>query len=184
MSSLQAGIANLYTRINPAELGNYRIQTSLGKGKLITAFGNSMRADDAVAGIVLERLAVSGELPDNIELKWHSSPINLVSAIISKKYKKVVIVDAIFFNHRPGDWIRFNLNVKTAQPVYQNTCHSIHSLGLVEVLQLCSALNLELPEMVIYGVQPEEVKFSRKLNDAVQKSIPEICIAIMDDIKK
>jgi hydrogenase maturation protease len=184
LSDLQAGIALSKTSRNPTGLGINRNQPFPGEGKLIAAFGNSMRADDAAAGIVLERLAGSGELPDNIQLRWHASPINLLSAFISKKYKKVIIVDAIFFNHKPGDWIRLNLNTKTAPIVYQNTYLSIHSMDLIEVLELCLTLNIELPDIVLYGVQPKEVNFSRKLSDAVQNSIPDICIAILEDIKK
>jgi len=184
LSDLQACTGSPDTLSDPGDLGGCQNRTPPRDGKLIAAFGNSLRADDGVGGNILDRLEMCGELPENIQLQWNASPANIVDAIISKKYEKVIIVDAVFFNTNPGDWKRFILNGKTAPTICQNTHRSIHSMDLVEILELCSALNIELPEISIYGVQPKEVNFSKKLSVSVQKSIPDVCIAILEDLRK
>lgn len=184
MSDLQACTGAPDTLADPADLGGCQNRTPPRDGKLIAAFGNSLRADDGIGGNILDRLEMCGELPENIQLQWNASPANIVDAIFSKKYEKVIIVDAVFFNQNPGDWEQFTLNVKTAPTICRKTHFSIHSMDLIEILELCSALNIELPEISIYGVQPKEVNFSKKLSVSVQKSIPDVCIAILEDLRK
>jgi hydrogenase maturation protease len=184
LSDLQACTGSPDTLSDPGDLVGCQNRTPPRDGKLIAAFGNSLRADDGVGGNILDRLEMCGELPENVQLQWNASPASIVDAIISKQYKKVIIVDAVFFNQNPGNWKQFSLNVKTAPKVWQKTHLSIHSMDLIEILELCSALKIDLPEISIYGVQPKEVNFSKKLSVSVQKSIPDVCIAILEDLRE
>lgn len=150
---------------------------------LVTALGSSMRGDDGVGIVVLERLAKYGNLPDNIYFQYDGSPVHLMDAFLSQRFRKVMIVDSAYLNQNPGEWQRFTLNENIILNLDRNTNISMHGLGLAGVLELCNALKIELPEIVIYGVQPKEVNFSNELSDIVQNAVPAICSSILKDLR-
>jgi len=151
---------------------------------LVAALGCSMRGDDGVGIAVLERLTKCGCLSENIYFQTDGSPINLMNAFLSHKFGTVIIIDSANIHQTPGDWQRFTLNEKKLVTLDENTKISIHNFGLAEVLELCNVLNIELPEIVIYGVQPKEVDFSNNLSDVVQNAVSAIYSSILEDLRK
>ncbi len=150
---------------------------------LVTALGSSMRGDDGVGIVVLDRLTKYGNFPDSIYFHYDSSPLHLMDAFLSQKFRKVIIVDSAYLDQNPGEWQRFILNDNIVLNFDRNTNISMHGLGLAGVLELCNALNIGLPEIVIYGVQPKEVNFSNELSDIVQNAVPAICNSILKDLR-
>lgn len=154
------------------------------ENKLVVALGCTMRGDDGVGIAVLERLAKCGCLPENVYFQNDGSPVHLMDAFLTHKFGTVIIVDSAYINQAPGDWQRFTLDEKILVSLDRYSKISINKLGLAEVLEICTALKMELPKIVIYGVQPKEVDFSYNLSDVVQNAVSPIYRSILEDLRK
>ena len=153
-------------------------------GILIAALGNSLRGEDGVGIAVVERLSTFGILPQNIHFQSTGSPSDLLEAMFNQRYRKVIVVDAAYMNQEPGEWQRLVLGENTILDPELTAEISMHNLGLGGILELCSALNVKLPEIIIYGVQPDQIGISCGLSDTLQSALPEICSFITEDILK
>lgn len=149
---------------------------------LVMAFGNSLRGDDGVGKAVLERLAKCGRLTEDIYIQCNASPINLLEAVLSHRFRRVILVDAAYMQEAPGVWQRISLQGKVLFSPTRRSAISMHDFGLAEVMELTAALNRQLPEIILYAVQPQEVKLSDVLSDAVQEAVPTICCSILEDL--
>jgi hydrogenase maturation protease len=64
-----------------------------------------------------------------------------------------------------------------------SSCKTLHNASLAEVLALAEVLNITLPEIIIYGVQPGEIEWSLSLSEPVCRIIPDVCTAILNDLE-
>jgi hydrogenase maturation protease len=81
---------------------------------------------------------------------------------------------------RPGEWARLrteDLNLPRAAGGL-----SSHGPGLIEALELGSAIGLAVPEVVIYGIQPGDSDWSTELSHPVRTAVPAVCEAIVEDL--
>jgi hydrogenase maturation protease len=155
---------------------------SIGSGTLILAFGNALRGDDGFGPVVLEALEEADRLPSNVCIADGDS-YGLLTAILTGEYRRVIIVDAVDMGRSPGEWIRFRPEDTSFLPVEINSRTTLHNANVVEALELGNALGLELPEIVIYGVQPQDLGWTHGLSDPVQMAVMQVCEAISSEIK-
>ena len=165
-----------------SSLQSYHDPASITSDTLIVALGNPLCGDDGVGMAVLETLEKSERLPKNVTLQFDGSPDNLLDALLTHNYRSVIIVDSAFVQRSPGEWVRFTLQEAILKSGNPNINISMHNTGLAEVLALSTVLKIVLPEIVIYGVQPMEVKWFYGLSDAVKMAVPGICVSILEEL--
>lgn len=93
-------------------------------------------------------------------------------------WDRVVIVDAAELGRRPGEFLRFT--PEDVHLVGSLVSLSSHSAGLADALALARALGRPLPEIVIYGVQPERMDWEEGLSPAVEAALPRLVEEILD----
>lgn len=95
-------------------------------------------------------------------------------------WDRVVVVDTADVGREPGQFVRFT----PAQARLSQTADrfSLHHAGLGEVLALAGALDLALPEMVIFGVQPAEIGWGEGLSPAVEAALSALADAVIAEI--
>jgi hydrogenase maturation protease len=152
-------------------------------GILVTAFGNSLRGDDGIGPAVLQALAKLDELPREIVL-LEGDAWALASALQSTCYRRVILLDAMDMGCPPGVWQRLDLGEHSSfkQKVRQQA--DTHKLNLDTMLALLEIIGVPLPELIVYGVQPQAMSWSAGLSESVQKTIPTLCKQILKDIRK
>jgi hydrogenase maturation protease len=165
-----------------SSLQSYQDTASIASDTLIITLGNPLCGDDGVGVTVLETLEKSERLPKNVALQFDGSPDNLLDALLTQNYRSVIIVDSAFVQRSPGEWVRFTLQDTILKSGNPNRNISMHNTGLAEVLALSTVLKLELPDIVIYGVQPMEVKWFYGLSDAVKMAVPGISTSILEEL--
>jgi len=145
---------------------------------LILALGNPLRGDDGVGLQVLEALKRCEDLPEGITLLG-GDEYDLMAALMTGKYRRVVIVDAADFGGTPGKWTRLTMNgIGYAGVKSRGT---LHNISITEVLSLSEALKITLPEIVVYGVQPLNVMWSPALSEPVEKAVEKVCETIFKE---
>ncbi len=149
---------------------------------LILALGNPLRGDDGVGVAILETLVCEGALPEGITL-LDGGIAGLETVLLMQGYQRVIIIDAAEIGQVPGVWMRFAPSKAVLQPRNADLQGTLHNAGLTEALTLGEALGILPPEIVIYGVQPQEVGWSPELSAPVQQAVPLICAAILEEIQ-
>lgn len=95
---------------------------------------------------------------------------------------RVILVDAAEMGLAPGEIRRFTADQVTLTGSAQRL--SLHRSGVADALALARALNIELPKIVFFGIQPASVEWRASLSPAVQAAVPRVIAAILDELNQ
>lgn len=145
----------------------------LAKHTLLLGLGNVLLGDEGVGVHVVRRLQ-SMPLPPEVEaLDGGTSGFELLSHCRGRK--KIFIIDAVKLEAEPGAMFRFAPEDLT-QP--RAPAFSAHEGGVHELLHFCKTL-APRPEVIIYGVVPEETqRMSLELSAPLARRLEEIAARI------
>jgi hydrogenase maturation protease len=147
---------------------------------LVLGLGNPLRGDDGIGPRVIEALNRCG-LPEGVTaLDAGTGGLDLLHVL--EGWKRAIIVDAADVGREPGQFVRFTPD--EARFVGSEDATSLHNVGLAEVLALAAALGQPLPELVIFGVQPEKIDWGEGLSPAVEAALPALVEAVLDQVNK
>ena len=147
---------------------------------LILGLGNPLRGDDGVGPRIVEELS-GRQLPQGVQvLDGGNGGLDLLRVL--EGWRRVVVVDAAEVGQDPGEFVRFTPEeVRLAEA--PNSL-SLHNAGLGEALALAEALEQRMPEIVIFGVQPERVGWGGELSSAVEAALPALADAILEEVSR
>ncbi|MCX7854479.1 MAG: hydrogenase maturation protease [Anaerolineae bacterium] len=149
--------------------------TGSGRRTLILGLGNPLRGDDGIGPRVVAELLRRG-LPDGVEaVDGGTSGLDLLHLL--EGWERVIIVDAAELGREPGEFLRFT--PEDARLVGSLVSLSSHTAGLADALALARALGQKLPDIVIYGVQPERMDWEEGLSPAVEVALPDLIEEIL-----
>ncbi|MBN1311833.1 MAG: hydrogenase maturation protease [Anaerolineae bacterium] len=151
------------------------------KNTIILCLGNLLRGDDGVGIAVHNRLAAEASLPEDVDLVDGGTP-GLETVLLLQGYQRAIIIDAADMGRRPGEWVRFSHREASLQSADMALRGTLHSAGLAEALVLGDALDVLPSEIVIYGIQPQEIGWAEGLSELVQAAVPAICAAVLDEV--
>jgi len=150
--------------------------------QLVLGLGNTLRGDDGAGAAVIEALDKRADVPADVRLVDGGTP-GLETVLILQGCARVIIVDAAAMGLAPGAWARFNREDAKLRGTYGGLRGTLHGAGLAEALELGAALGILPGEIIIYGIQPHDVDWSVGLSEEVRRVLPDVCSAIIDDLK-
>ncbi len=148
------------------------------KRTLILGLGNPLQGDDGVGCYIAETLQRQ-TLPDDVEVIDGGTPgIGLLNLFEGRQC--VIIVDAAEMGMNAGEYRRFEPHeiVLTGS----NQRFSLHRTGVIDALALARVLNIALPKIVFFGVQPARVEWRETLSPAVQAALPRVIEAVLREV--
>ncbi len=149
------------------------------KPVLILGLGNPLQGDDGVGCRVAQELE-GRTLPDDVEVMDGGTPgVGLLNLFQGRL--RVIIVDAAEMGLAAGSVVRFRPKDVTLTGSAQR--FSLHRSGVADALALASELKLALPEIVVFGVQPERVDWNDSLSPQVQAAVPQVIEAVLNEAK-
>jgi hydrogenase maturation protease len=151
------------------------------KETLILGVGNPLRRDDGIGPEVI-RLMIENRktynLPYGIDfLDGGTDGLGLIEYL--KEYNKVIILDAVEMKLTPG-----TIKVFTPEEAILNIntdALSTHGFGIAELIKLAKQLDIN-PELIIVGVQPEDVSYGEELSFSVNSKTDTIVDIILKSI--
>jgi len=150
------------------------------KKTLIIGLGNILKGDDGIGVRVAEILSLR-ELPAGVAVEEVGTPgIDLMNRF--EGWQKVILVDAVQMGAKPGTWRRFS--PQDVRLIANGNVLSLHEPDLASVLELAQALNMLPDEIVIYGVEPQDLTFMAPLSSPVEAIINVIAEQILSEIWK
>jgi hydrogenase maturation protease len=147
---------------------------------LILGLGNPLQADDGVGCRVIEALE-ERELPPGVEVMDAGTPgVGLINLLEGRQ--RAIIVDAAEMGRQPGEVMRFRPEDVTLTGSTDR--FSLHRTAVADALALAHALNLALPEIVFFGVQPGYVGWRDVLSPEVAAAVPGLIDAILEQVRR
>lgn len=133
---------------------------------LIVCIGSELRSDDGLGPYIGENLKVKKE---GLKIINAFSVIeNYVEDIINYAPSKLIVIDAAFFEGKPGETKILSLEKLSSYKIV-----STHSFPLEAILRI---IKQDLPklEIKILGVQPLDIGYSEGLSSPVKEAAEEI----------
>ena len=148
------------------------------KNILILGLGNILLGDEGVGVRVIEQL-LSHPLPDEIEvIDGGTAGYELINFFEGKE--KVIIVDAVKTDDRPGSVYKMDLSIVQEDETVQL---SLHQIGLKNVFKMASMMDLN-PEVTLIGIVPKDYQdYNIGLSEEVEKAIPLAIDTVLKEIE-
>ncbi|MFH0913435.1 MAG: hydrogenase 3 maturation endopeptidase HyCI [Candidatus Omnitrophota bacterium] len=128
------------------------------QGKVvILGIGNTLRSDDGVGSILASR--IKGKVPF-IVFDAGESPENYLEKVIKEKPDNIVIIDAVDFGGKPGEF-----RVLEAQDLKTTNLFSTHNASISLTINYLQS-NLKV-DIIILIIQPKSISFGDKLSQEV-----------------
>jgi len=146
--------------------------------RLILGVGNLLLRDEGV-GVHLISALRGRELPDDVELcDGGTASFDLLDTLAGRR--QVIIIDAVQTGSEPGTIFRFtpeDISASREQPT------SLHQVGLLETLDVAKHLLDSAPEeVVILGIESQEVSWGLELSAEVEAAVPKVIELIMAEL--
>jgi hydrogenase maturation protease len=143
----------------------------------IIGVGNLLLKDEGVGVQVAQELQ-KRTLPAGVEVcDGGVGGIGLLDYF--REASKLLLIDAADMGLKPGAVMRFT--PREVKDPGSGVKFSTHDLGLAEVLKLAQALG-HCPEVVIIGIQPQEISWGAELSPPIQASLPRVLEMVMREI--
>jgi hydrogenase maturation protease len=154
---------------------------SPGISTVIVGLGHPFRGDDGVGNAVIENLARTQGLPQNINL-LEGGTSALFDAILGNLYERVILIDAAEIGRQPGEWICLDAERLVWTPDAKNNSCDSHRLNLGDLMALGQLFNVLPKATLIYAVQPLSLEWTNQLSKPVREAVSEIAESILRDI--
>lgn len=145
---------------------------------LLLGVGNVLLGDEGVGVHTVNRLRDEG-LPDCVDAV-DGGTAGLELAYLVGGFSRLVIVDCLDAGMEPGSIFRIS-----PDDICGNTEAKIsfHDLGLAEFLTMAKSMG-QLPETVIFGIQPQKIDWGFGLSRAVEQKIEEFMDLVRNEFKQ
>jgi hydrogenase maturation protease len=146
----------------------------------VIGVGNLLMGDDGI-GIHVVRELDKLKLPENIEV-YDAMTNSFMVLEYMDGADKAIIVDAYRGDKKPGSIYKFRFNPDEHK--YTDRMElSLHDVDFIDALNSGRHAYNYPPEIVIIGVEPENVYLSMELSTTLKNAIPRIIKEIFAEIK-
>ena len=144
----------------------------------VIGVGNLLLKDDGI-GVHIAHALQEVNIPHGINLEIIDGGTSLDLPAYFEGVDKLIIIDAVKTGNKPGAIYRFHpcdLTLETKGVI------SVHELGLEQSLKMMSLTGDEPKDIVIIGIEPEEIDWGMELSAELQQKIPEIIGVVLEEI--
>jgi hydrogenase maturation protease len=143
---------------------------------VIVGLGNLLLKDDG-AGVHTIRALEKEILPPSVELvDGGTSTLSLLSYFVG--CPKIIIIDALQAGLPPGTIYRLR---PEDIPHYRSEHLSIHDVQILDVIKMAAMIG-EQPEVVILGIEPQEIASGLELTPVIEERIPSLVQSVIKEL--
>lgn len=138
---------------------------------LVLGIGNILQSDDGIGVYIINEMQSREDISLNdVEfLDGGTAGMDLLPLMTGRK--KIVIVDALKFEDKPGSIYRF-----PAEKLYESgDVYSLHDVGVKQIIDMLHIMG-EYPHIEIIGIIPEDIDtlnigISNSVKNSVEKAV-------------
>ncbi len=148
-------------------------------GKIVVlGMGNLLLKDEGV-GVHVAHAMQEISYPNNVDLEVIDGGTLPDVPISFGEADKLIVVDAVKARGEPGAIYRFHLkDIK----VDDKMLTSLHQISLLENLRLMEEFGQKPKDVVIIGIEPEDMNWGLELSPNLQQRIPQIIKVVLEEI--
>ena len=150
----------------------------MGKKVVVVGVGNILCGDDGLGVHVVKSLSLESLPPGVSVLDGGTAGIDILYLIEDADY--AIIVDALDAGAESGVMFRIPWEEMENRELKEQMA-SLHDFNLLTVLSLADYLG-KMPYVVIFGVQPENIKLGDEMSPAVRGVLPTLVQSIKKEI--
>lgn len=143
---------------------------------LILGMGNLLLCDEGVGVHVARALAQRSLPPDVAVVEAGTAFLDVLPDI--EKADRILLIDAMEGGGAPGSVYRMPFD----QCLHPEMLASLHGFDLSRVLYMAGSDRR--PEVTVFGVEPARIEWGVELSETVQRSIPAVEEAILNEVTK
>ncbi|MGD8455928.1 MAG: hypothetical protein PVF83_06050 [Anaerolineales bacterium] len=155
----------------------------LDKKIAIVNVDNSPCGDGNICTAILDVLLDSAELPSCADI-IDCSRGGLLRGFLSQDYRYVWVVDTAYMGLSPGAWQCFTPMRGISYSMDRQSSMRMHYADISEAIAFGIALDIELPYIEIYYIQPLPLEGAQGVGAPVKKVALEVCDLILDGLKR
>ncbi len=146
----------------------------------VLGVGNILLKDEGVGVRVVERLKEAYSFPENVTLMdGGTAGLDLLPFIEGMDH--IIVVDTVKTSDPPGSIFRFTPEDIDVKVPYKT---SLHQIGMVEVFALADALGKKIGQVVILGIQPEDISgWGLDLTDTIEAKVPRLMELVTGELE-
>ena len=145
---------------------------------VVLGMGNMLLKDEGI-GVHVAHALQSVPSPDNVELEVVDGGTLPDAPLSFEEVEKLVIVDAVQGGGEPGAIYRFRPEeIKLEDKVFT----SLHQISVLENLWLMKQFRQKPKDVVIIGVEPEDMSWGLELSAKLQQRIPQIIKLVLEEV--
>ena len=141
---------------------------------LILGMGNLLLGDEGVGVHAARALLEDGCPPGTEILEIGTAILEALPAL--ETAERIIIIDAMKGREEAGTVYRIALDNCSGNPCIA----SMHGFDIFRVLALTQRSSV--PEVVVFGVEPDHIGWSMELSPSVTKSLPALLEAVKNEI--
>ncbi len=138
--------------------------------------GNLLLKDEGI-GIHIARALQERGVPGSVRIVDGGTSPDLIAC--AQPGGKLIIIDAVKAGGRPGTIYRFHPD---DLPPEADRLISAHEIGVMQSLQMMSLAGNRPAEVVIIGIEPEDIEPGMEPSFELQQKIPEIVKVVLREI--
>ncbi len=150
------------------------------KKVIVLGVGNLLLKDEGVGVQAVQRLMEEINHPDVEFIDGGTSGLDLLPLFERCRY--LLVLDCVRGGDKPGTIYKFGLSeVKEKKANFKM---SAHDFDLVDTISMARALQKKLPEIIIYGVEPESIEWGLELTPAVAGILEKLVLLVRKDLNR
>jgi hydrogenase maturation protease len=154
---------------------------------VVLGLGNMLLRDEGIGVHVAQQL-LQQNLGDNVEvIDGGTSSLDVL--LLQEGPYKLVVVDAMKAGKEPGTIYKSRFRAEQVEGLRQafskkeHSTLSLHQIGLLDALVVAQRTACAPDEVVIIGVEPNEIDGGLELTEPVSERMPEIINSVLEEIK-
>jgi len=154
---------------------------------VVLGLGNLLLKDEGIGVHVVHELQRQ-DLPANVEL-IDGGTSSLDVLLLQEAPYKLVVVDAMKAGQEPGTVYKSRFKgdrmdeLQQAFGMKEHSTLSLHQVGLVDALVVAQKTGCGPDEVVMVGVEPNEIDGGLELTEPVSERMPEIINSVLEEIE-
>jgi len=163
------------------DVRNQKSKIRLQKPTVVLGLGNPLMGDEGIGVYLIERLTRSAaEYPSVDFVDAGTGGLSVLQYLDGRR--KAVLIDCAFMDEQPGAIRRFTPQEVRSTKVLAH--ESLHEVDLMRVIEIGRQLDQAPREIVIFGIQPEQVEFGQGLSPTLMESIDEYVALILQELER